>query len=102
MRLECSAWWARRESNLSRYAGVSEAGARRRNPERSRRTMQRMVGEAGIEPTTTGLEGRCSIRLSYSPTIFIVAFSSINQRPHAFPNPQRQRPPMLESVDTQV
>ena len=32
-----------------------------------------MVGEAGIEPTTPGLEGRCSIRLSYSPTIFIVA-----------------------------
>src|SRR5580692_9403641 len=26
-----------------------------------------MVGEAGIEPTTPGLEGRCSIRLSYSP-----------------------------------
>ena len=32
-----------------------------------------MVGEAGIEPTTPGLEGRCSIRLSYSPTLFIVA-----------------------------
>ena len=28
-----------------------------------------MVGEAGIEPTTPGLEGRCSIRLSYSPGI---------------------------------
>jgi hypothetical protein len=27
-----------------------------------------MVGEAGIEPTTPGLEGRCSIQLSYSPT----------------------------------
>jgi hypothetical protein len=26
-----------------------------------------VVGEAGIEPTTPGLEGRCSIRLSYSP-----------------------------------
>src|SRR5271165_2783442 len=29
-----------------------------------------MVGEAGIEPTTPGLEGRCSIRLSYSPQSF--------------------------------
>src|SRR6266403_397889 len=28
-------WCARRESNLSRFAGVSEAGARRRNPEQS-------------------------------------------------------------------
>jgi fatty aldehyde-generating acyl-ACP reductase len=27
----------------------------------------RMVGEAGLEPATTGLEGRCSIQLSYSP-----------------------------------
>src|SRR5215469_14064377 len=26
-----------------------------------------MADEAGIEPTTPGLEGRCSIRLSYSP-----------------------------------
>ncbi len=32
----------------------------------------KMVGEAGIEPTTPGLEGRCSIRLSYSPTLFII------------------------------
>jgi hypothetical protein len=32
-----------------------------------------MVGEAGIEPTTPGLEGRCSIRLSYSPASIIVA-----------------------------
>jgi hypothetical protein len=31
-----------------------------------------MVGEAGIEPTTTGLEGRCSIQLSYSPVAVIV------------------------------
>jgi hypothetical protein len=32
----------------------------------------RAVGEAGIEPTTPGLEGRCSIRLSYSPTLLII------------------------------
>ncbi len=28
-------WWARQDLNLSRFAGVSEAGARRRNPESS-------------------------------------------------------------------
>jgi hypothetical protein len=27
-----------------------------------------MVGAAGIEPATTGLEIRCSIRLSYAPS----------------------------------
>jgi hypothetical protein len=26
-----------------------------------------LVGEAGLEPATPGLEGRCSIQLSYSP-----------------------------------
>ena len=30
-------------------------------------TDSRMVGEAGLEPATPGLEGRCSIQLSYSP-----------------------------------
>ena len=34
-----------------------------------------MVGEAGIEPTTPGLEGRCSIQLSYSPAFFILALN---------------------------
>jgi hypothetical protein len=27
-----------------------------------------VVGEAGLEPATPGLEGRCSVQLSYSPT----------------------------------
>ena len=35
-----------------------------------------MVGEAGIEPTTPGLEGRCSIRLSYSPGFLHCSFEA--------------------------
>ena len=34
---------------------------------------QEVVGEAGLEPTTPGLEGRCSIQLSYSPVSAIVS-----------------------------
>ena len=34
-----------------------------------------MVGKAGLEPATPGLEGRCSIQLSYSPTLSILAFN---------------------------
>ena len=30
---------------------------------------QKMAREVGFEPTTTGLEDRCSIQLSYSRTI---------------------------------
>ena len=33
------------------------------------------MGEAGLEPTTPGLEGRCSIQLSYSPDFVIVSSS---------------------------
>ena len=33
-----------------------------------------MADEAGIEPTTPGLEGRCSIRLSYSPAYLNCSF----------------------------
>jgi TPR repeat protein len=35
--------------------------------------LKQMVGEAGLEPTTPGLEGRCSIQLSYSPVSAIVS-----------------------------
>jgi hypothetical protein len=31
-----------------------------------------LVGPAGIEPATAGLEIRCSIRLSYGPKLFIL------------------------------
>ena len=36
-----------------------------------------VVGEAGLEPTTPGLEGRCSIQLSYSPTLFHCSFQGV-------------------------
>ena len=35
--------------------------------------MFRVVGAVGLEPTTTGLEGRCSIQLSYAPVRTIIA-----------------------------
>ena len=40
-----------------------------------------VVGEAGIEPTTPGLEGRCSIQLSYSPTLVYCSFESVDSGP---------------------
>ena len=47
--------------------------AKRQKLAESLSLMFSMVGEAGIEPTTPGLEGRCSIQLSYSPVIPILA-----------------------------
>jgi hypothetical protein len=45
-----------------------------------------MVGEAGLEPTTPGLEGRCSIQLSYSPVFAIVSPSGYGKAtPGKFP-----------------
>ncbi len=37
--------------------------------------MESVVGEAGIEPTTVGLEGRCSIQLSYSPSAIAIVMA---------------------------
>ncbi len=42
--------------------------------------LMRIVGEAGIEPTTPGLEGRCSIQLSYSPVSAIVSSSTATSK----------------------
>ena len=37
-----------------------------------------MVGEEGLEPSTPGLEGRCSVQLSYSPVaLSILAFRQL-------------------------
>src|ERR1017187_960108 len=44
-------WRRRRDSNLGRFAGVSEAGARCRNSDAKRRTSRKiMVPEGGLEP----------------------------------------------------
>ena len=43
-----------------------------------------MVGAAGLEPATLCLEGRCSIQLSYAPTSFELALSSILAEIEAF------------------
>jgi hypothetical protein len=32
-----------------------------------------MAGAAGLEPTTLGLEGQCSIQLSYAPVALIIS-----------------------------
>jgi hypothetical protein len=63
------------------------------------------VGEAGLEPTTPGLEGRCSIQLSYSPVAAIVSllgFSSKRQQvgiqDHRQSETERLAPPLSGAV----
>ena len=60
-------WCARRDSNLRRLAGVSEAGARSRNPEpgSGEGSETPLVRPERLELPTLCSEGRCSIRLSY-------------------------------------
>ena len=48
-----------------------------------------MVGAAGIEPATTGLENRCSIQLSYAPVFarivrpqYRTAIAALPEMPH--------------------
>jgi hypothetical protein len=42
-----------------------------------------MVGAAGIEPATPGLEGRCSIQLSYAPAAECPAKSIVAEAQHS-------------------
>ena len=72
-------WSGREDLNLSRFAGVSAAGARRRNPERSEGPLANdsMVGERGFEPPTPWSRTRCSTRLSHSPTRATAARNNI-------------------------
>ncbi len=54
----------------------------------------KVVGEAGLEPATPGLEGRCSVQLSYSPVAFILSTNApAREEPRTQPHPQRQRAP---------
>jgi hypothetical protein len=73
------------EALSRRERGAAGAGACCRNPERSEGPLPpgsptlwllRMVGAAGIEPATLGLEIRCSIRLSYAPECNVVLHDS--------------------------
>ena len=53
---------------MSRFAGVSEAGARRRNPERSEGSgEERSVGERMVRPERIELEPFCGRERSGSP-----------------------------------
>jgi hypothetical protein len=49
-------------------ANKSRFPQRERNANRAEKRNSGMVGPAGIEPATLGLEIRCSIRLSYGPS----------------------------------
>ncbi len=59
-----------------------------------------MVGAAGIEPATTGLEIRCSIRLSYAPTLVFFISLPASAAPEAVQN--LYMPQKLESIGALV
>jgi hypothetical protein len=64
-------WCREGESNLSRFVSVSEAGAHRRNPERSRGTVHPLlVPGGGIEPPQAfwALRILSPLRLPISPS----------------------------------
>ena len=63
------AYWSRAPgipAGFSRCSKTKEGASHGLSPDFSVDS-QGMVGEAGLEPATPGLEGRCSIQLSYSP-----------------------------------
>ncbi len=61
-KLSESVWRARRDSNLRRFAGVSEAGARSRNPEPSEGSEKHLA-----RPERFELEAVCGGERSGSP-----------------------------------
>jgi len=58
-----------------RIQGRPIDGAKDPLPFSSANSSLRLVGAAGIEPATLGLEIRCSIRLSYAPLVTYGGFS---------------------------
>ncbi len=57
-----------------------------------RKPFKRLVRPAGLEPTTPGLEGRCSIQLSYGRLS-----DSLPARPEAVPTSYRTENPATVS-----